>query len=77
MNELGKVAASQYELYLEKTQPRAEVDFSNSVRRQYNRQSMLTTLRPMQLFVQLDLSKVNDSSHQAFINDLVAVCKSN
>ncbi len=50
VNELGKVAALQFESYLEKHLHEAQ-DFSVSVRRIYTRQSLISALRPMLLLV--------------------------
>ena len=38
---------------------------------------MLSALRPMLLFVQVDLNKMNESSHGAFLTDLAAACTKN
>lgn len=50
VNELGKVAALQYERFVSQ-ELQQEEDFSTSVKRYYIRQSMLSTLKPMLLFV--------------------------
>ena len=81
VNELGKAAALQYERFLQadslSKQGRglhSSDDFSTSVRRHYQNSSLLSSLRPMMLFVQVDVSKLNKSSHAAFLNDLVKAC---
>ena len=75
VNELGKAAASQFERYLEKNEPGQ--DFSATIRRFYQRQSLLSSLRPMMLLVQVDLTKMNEDSHKAFIDNLVTSCHAN
>ena len=37
----------------------------------------MSSLRPMLLLVQFDVSKMNESSHAAFLSDLVTACKAN
>ncbi len=73
INELGKVAALQYETFLSKKKPFAE-DYSTSIKRHYLRQSLLSTLRPMLIFVQVDVTKMNVSSQAPFLADLVTSC---
>ena len=38
---------------------------------------MLSTLRPMLLFVHVDVTRLNESSYKAFLSDLVKKCKAN
>ena len=51
--ELGKSAAYQYEQIVHDSK-----DFSASVERFYKSNSVVSTLRPMSLFLQINLSKV-------------------
>ena len=77
VNELGKAAALQYERFLEaenSKKGKPNEDFTSTVRRHYKNASLLSSLRPMMLFLQVDVSKLNQSSHAPFLNDLAKVC---
>ena len=58
VNELGKLAALEYERHL--AAAGGEDDYTLSMRRVYQRTSLISTLRPMLLFVSIDVSSTSD-----------------
>lgn len=64
-SELGKIAALEYEALLNDHE-----DYSASVKRSYNRNSIVSSLKPLALLVQINLS--NSASPDDFIKSLVS-----
>jgi predicted AAA+ superfamily ATPase len=68
---IGKAAAYEYENAC------GLGDYSTSVSRTYQKQSLISTLRPVMIFVQVDLLCLSDKDNQreAFLNILIQLCK--
>ena len=75
VNELGKLAALEYERHL--VASGGQEDYTTSMGRVYQRSSLISTLRPMLLFVSVDLSETSAiklSDKADFIKNLVQSC---
>lgn len=76
--ELGRLAAFEFEKVTEDI-----TDYTTSVQRYYQRNSIVSTLKPMMLFVQIrldDLLSINneqlaEESAKKFLQSLVQKCK--
>jgi len=74
VNELGKAAAFEFEKYQTNVK-RMPLDYSTSIQRSYQRNSMLSTLRPLLVFVEVDLDHAKIKNKAEFLERLVANCK--
>lgn len=72
MEELGKAAALEFELA-----SKLPIDYSNSVQRLYRRNCVVSTLRPMLLMVQMDLSVLKSDQRLPFLKIFSAFAKQN
>ena len=52
VNELGKVAAIDYEKHISKTE--GDPDYSTSIKRMYTRTAVISSLKPMMIMVEID-----------------------
>ncbi|CDW86567.1 dihydroorotate dehydrogenase [Stylonychia lemnae] len=68
-SELGKLAALEYEL----ADQDLYRDYTFSLRRYYQRNSMISTLKPMMIFLQISLNYVQDK--QKFLATIISKCK--
>eukprot|EP00347_Sterkiella_histriomuscorum_P008738 403343941 len=66
--ELGKIAAYEYEL-----KSNDSPDYSTSVSKSYLRNSIISTLKPQMLFLQVDIN--NLPNQETFLNSLISKCK--
>ena len=76
VNELGKLAALEYERHL--VAAGGEDDYTVSMRRVYQRGSLISALRPMMIFVSIDISSKSDvklNDRNEFLKNLVQLCQ--
>ena len=79
LGELGRSAALDFERFLATENPDDQVlnDYSTSIGRSYLKFNSISSLRPMLLFVEVDMStvKMQSTSKQSFIEKiLVPLC---
>jgi hypothetical protein len=75
MQELGKAACAEFEQKVEGRNQ--QIDYSNSVARVYHRNCVVTTHRPMLIFVQVDLNTLPTEQQMSYLKILVAACRTN
>jgi hypothetical protein len=73
VNELGKIAALEYEKLTEGP----NFDFSTSVRRVYQRTTLISSVKPLKLMIEIDPNSagfISEDSCRAFIRLLTHKC---
>jgi hypothetical protein len=75
MQELGKAACAEFEQNVESRSQ--QIDYSNSVARVYHRNCIVSTHRPMLIFVQVDLNSLPPEQQMSYLKILVSACKTN
>jgi hypothetical protein len=79
VNELGKIAAFEFEK-VSKEEGKELDDYSSSVSRLYNRASLISSLKPLLIFVQVDPNGAAFKSKEnceAFVTTLTTKCLEN